>query len=124
MRRGIEAIGSSGKRSLTAKLREAGVHMLRVWLSARTLVLLRTLIAEVDRFEDLARAAHPAENEQLVQAITQMLDAGVEEGEIACRHTDRAAVLFMSLVGSDLTMKALLDPHKTMPSEDFETHAK
>ncbi len=124
LRQGIEAIGSGSKRSLTSKLREVGVHLLRVWLSPRTLPLLRILIAEVDRFEEFARAAHRATKEQVICATAQMLDAGVRDGEIVCRDTKKAADLFMCLVGADHMLTALLDPGKTLPCEDFEAHAK
>lgn len=124
MYHGVEAIGRSGKRSLGSRLREAGVVLLTVWLSARTLLLLRSLIAAADRFEEVARAAHPAANRQAIRAISSMLNAGVEDGEIACRDTEKAAAFFMSLIGADLTMTALLDPRQTMPAEGFEAHAK
>jgi AcrR family transcriptional regulator len=124
LRISIEQISYDATQDFVSKLTEAGVRILTVWLSPRTLPLLRILIANVDRFEELAGATHHVSKSKLVNAISKVLRNGAAHGDIVCDDSAAAALIFIRLVAPDLILTALLEPNARLDPSRFEAQAR
>ena len=98
-------------------LREVGQRMVAMLLSQPGLVMYRMVVAEAEKFPELAQAFYaegPARATAYVSAYLSRMDS---EGRLRVEHPEFAAEQFFALVQTKLCMKRRLGLIE-MPSEE------
>ncbi len=102
-------------------LREVGQRMVAMLLSQPALVMYRMVVAEAEKFPELARAFYAEGPARATAHVSTYLSRMNAEGRLRVEHPDFAAEQFFALVQTQLCMKrrlGLID----MPSQQQINH--
>jgi AcrR family transcriptional regulator len=89
-------------------LRKIGLHMIGVLLSDPALTIFRMVIAEAEKFPELAQAFYQVGPARAIAHLSAYLKAACARGELAIADTEFAAEQFYALMQTHLTVKRRL----------------
>lgn len=111
-------------RPLEARLVDLATRHVALVLSPMTQGMLRTAIAEAERFPEVGQAFYAASIDRGRGWLAPILAAAAKRGEIACDDPDLAAHRFFALCEADLFFKRLLGVTKGCCEAAVAAHAR